>query len=155
MTFTNALQLIDRLERIRMQTFIRIDQTLDDIANRILEDAVMNLKHNKTIDTGHLMSKIFKKRIKACVYAVGVNESEVPYAPYVEFGTRPRSRMPPLESLLLSRKFRDKTRKELFAIAKHIKEHGTKPYPFLGPAWNKWKNEIPKRISQILRLPYP
>jgi len=66
-------------------------------------------------------------------FSVRIVGVDVPYARYVEFGTRPH--MPPVEPLIrwAKRKFKvddEEAKKIGWSVAMTIKKKGTKPHPF-------------------------
>ena len=93
-------------------------------------NARANLDLKGTTNTGRLSQSIevedrpFEKTV-----IVGTN---VHYAPYVEFGTRPH--MPPVEPLVEWAHLKLHDDKVGYAIAKAIAKRGTKPKPFMRPA---------------------
>lgn len=81
------------------------------------------------------------------------------YASYIEYGTDPRERMPPVDAIerWVERKGIAKgknIRSTAFAIARSIQKNGTRPQPFLRPARNEAnvrKNEImQKAVKRVL-----
>ena len=74
------------------------------------------------------------------------------YAEYIEYGTDPRERMPPVDAIerWVKRKGIAKgknIRSTAFAIARSIQKNGTQPHPFLRPA----VNEANVRRDEIMR----
>lgn len=74
------------------------------------------------------------------------------YAEYIEYGTDPRERMPPVDAI--ERWVRRKgiasgkdARGVAFAIARSIQKNGTEPHPFLRPA----RNEADVRKEEIMQ----
>jgi len=112
-----------------------IDQKMDKIAEDVFAKSQSNIVEKGIIDegtllkTGNLNREFLEKTI---VYPV-------PYADIIEFGRLPGS-MPPVEPIKewVMRKLMVTDEKEAnqiaWAIAKDIKENGTVPRPFLGPA---------------------
>jgi len=85
------------------------------------------------------------------------------HARFVEFGTDPREKMPPVDAIErwvvrkgLARKGKA-SRQTAWAIAKYIQKYGTEPHPYLRPAVNEAlvrakefiKDEIKASISEI------
>jgi len=74
------------------------------------------------------------------------------YAEYIEYGTDPRERMPPVDAIerWVKRKgiaSGKDARGVAFAIAKSIQKSGTQPQPFLRPA----RNEADVRKDELIR----
>lgn len=74
------------------------------------------------------------------------------YAEYIEYGTDPRERMPPVDAIerWVKRKGIVKgrnIRSTAFAIARSIQKNGTQPHPFLRPA----VHEANVRRDEIMR----
>lgn len=112
--------------------------------------AKKNLKASGARDEGHLVNSITHDVRTHSAY-VGSN---LEYAPWVEFGTRPH--FPPVDALKgwARRKLGDEN--AAFAIAKKIAKKGTKAKPYLRPALdlnrrninNIFRNEIRKVFSR-------
>lgn len=85
------------------------------------------------VDTGRLRSSI-KIEMFSNGYAARVG-SDVDYAPHIEFGTGPRSKMPPLEPIRQWCRRHNIPQSAAYAIALKIKRNGTPAKPFLFPAY--------------------
>lgn len=112
-------------------------------------------KENVVVDTGRLRSSITTK-VETDRAIVGSN---VKYAPYVEFGTRPH--FPPLSAMQpwARRHGFPAGMRGAFLVARKIAKRGTEAKPFLLPAFNKSAgairrfledaaNEIERRFSR-------
>jgi len=111
-------------------------EKLMEIANEILFRAKVKLIENRSVVFGRLFESGYIEKVGDDEVEVGF---EAPYAGFVEFGTGPRARLPPIEPLKMwaKVKFRldDKEAERVaWAVAKWIKEHGTQPHPFFRPA---------------------
>ena len=106
-------------------------------------------KRNAPVNTGALRRSITIDDSKENVVRVGSN---LKYAPFVEFGTKPH--MPPWEPIeyWVRRKLRIKDKKELqkvtFIIRKKIAVRGTKGQFYLTRAFN----DVKPRIPRVIRL---
>lgn len=153
-----------------------VDLALTDIAVEITQDAIQaapvftgNLRRSITF------TRPYDRRGQRAV-DVGVGggkEGDFRYALAVEYGRQP-GRRPPVDSLKLwverkwgagrvtgssgsktgrgSRRARGRDRdREIesaaFVLARHIGEHGTKPHPFLVPAWRKHIDKMHARLK--------
>jgi len=92
------------------------------------------------VDTGRLKSSITHMWRGGDEVVVGTN---VKYASYVEFGTRPHMIFPREKKAL----YWDGAEHPV----KHVYHPGTKPQPFLRPAYEKYRKMIPKLIKEELR----
>ncbi len=73
---------------------------------------------------------------------IGTN---VKYAPFVEFGTRPHT--PPIEPI---QEWADRKGADAGAVWMSIRKHGTKPHPFLRPAFSEKVGNLIKNIRRYL-----
>ena len=111
------------------------------LVRRVVFDSSLSIqkraKKNCPVDTGRLRSSIEIELL--AVGLVGKIGSAVPYALYVEKGTKPH--FPPTSAL------RGWSRRVIsdeglaYVVARKIAAEGTKAQPFLLPAWN---DEIPR-----------
>lgn len=147
------------LKELNNITEKNIQKLNDDIKNAVIYcmgEAKRNVSRpypQGAVDTGQLMNSItMEERIgeNQISYLVGTN---VNYAPYVEYGTRPH--FPPVQALMewVTRHTRaakgneplfgkSDTRKIAYAIAFTISKRGTAPRPFLRPAFIAAKNKL-------------
>lgn len=148
-------------------------QGLKDFGQAIINQAKDFIDHNDQVasgllrDSGRAVSQP-DKTVDAGFY--------VGYAEYVEYG-RKAGGMPPVDDIIqwLRRKakrrgtnsairsaaaFSGKSEEELrrnaaWAIATSIKKHGTKPHPFLKPAYEMYRNKIDefmqKQINEAVK----
>ena len=111
----------------------------------IASEAKKNVRRNRAIDTGTLRNYILADRSASGERVeAGVVSSKVPYAPYVEFGTKPH--FPPPDAL---EKWAKRHRIPLFPVLLKIAREGTPPRPFLRPAVRKI---FPKLFANIKRI---
>ncbi len=143
----------DKPERDLMDKAFKemVDELMEEICDEILKEAKYNLLENDSIVTGQLEQSGYKRRVRENEWEVGFS---APYAGFVEMGTAPRQKLPPVEKLIQWAKIKfglthDEARRVGWAVAKWIKEHGTKPHPFFRPAIykvvEKYKNLILER----------
>lgn len=104
-------------------------------------------KRRVPTDTGRLKSAIRAEFPKDLEAKIGPTGADVHYGPYVEFGTRPH--FPPV-SALESWARRHKI-PSAFLVARAIGMRGTKPKPFLFPAWESVRPEFKRAIGEIVR----
>lgn len=136
--FKNADRLKKRLRAYNKKVCSNVDKALYQGGLLIAADAKLNC----TVDTGYLRQSIDVKLIKknGKTYAqIGTN---VEYAAFIEFGTRPH--FPPVKTLtpwvlkvvLNNQENYDGEAESIaFAIAKSIAKWGTMAQPFLHPAY--------------------
>lgn len=130
----------------------RSSRVLDGIALDVQGEAKQNISRNKTSVTGALSNSITIRKTPLGARRVGTN---VGYGLYVEFG-RPPGKFPPPDVLerWVKRKLgvSGKAAKGVaFQIAKKISEKGTEAQPFLIPAYNKIKSQMPKKYKHLFR----
>lgn len=102
------------------------------------------------VDTGRLRASISYRLISAGTEVLAVEVgTNVQYAPYVEFGTRPH--FPPPEALKRWAKLHGMKPGAEFAIARKIAVEGTPPKPFLFPALNANKSKIERLVIEAVR----
>lgn len=122
-------KLLQGLERVASAPQ-RVHGALVKTGMVVQANARANLDLKGTTNTGRLSQSIvvddrpFDKSV-----IVGTN---VHYAPYVEFGTRPH--MPPVEPLVEWAHLKLHDDKAGYKIARAIAKRGTKPKPFMRPA---------------------
>lgn len=129
-------RILSKRERIKREVlFTALD---------IQKKAKKNLRSAKAIDEGNLLDSIIVDSVQGGMAAeIG---SIAPYAPYVEFGTRPH--FPPPDAL------EDWARHHGFdsawPICKVIAKRGLKERPYLNPAYEEEKDGFAERIKKIL-----
>lgn len=129
-------KILSKKERIKREVLF----TALDIQSK----AKKKLREQKAIDEGNLINSIVVDPIQGGMVAeIG---SIAPYAPYVEFGTKPH--FPPPDAL------EDWARHHGFdsawPICKVIAKRGLKERPYLGPAYEEEKDGFVRRIKKIL-----
>ncbi|HUM33629.1 MAG TPA: HK97 gp10 family phage protein [Candidatus Saccharicenans sp.] len=129
-------KILSKKERIKREVLF----TALDIQSK----AKKKLREQKAIDEGNLMNSIMVDSIQGGMAAeIG---SIAPYAPYVEFGTRPH--FPPPDAL------EDWARHHGFdsawPICKAIARRGLPERPYLNPAYEEEKDGFVQRIKKIL-----
>lgn len=109
----------------------------------IKSQAQDNARALKAIDSGNLRNSIIAETTRNGLSAeIG---SPLPYAPYVEFGTR--AHFPPMEAL------EDWARKHkipVFLVARAIAKRGLPARPYLNPAFFSIEGEFQDRLKRIL-----
>ena len=133
----------DRMERALKEI---ADEFMEEVAKEILTEAKYNMLEDGSIVTGKLEASGYVKKIEQGDWEVGFS---APYAGFVEYGTGPRAKLPPVNKLAEWAKIKfglpfTEARRVAWAVAHWIKEHGTKPHPFFRPAIykvvDKYKN---------------
>ncbi|MDH7513549.1 MAG: HK97 gp10 family phage protein [Clostridiales bacterium] len=129
-------KILSKKERIKREVLF----TALDIQSK----AKKKLREQKAIDEGYLKNSIVVDTIRGGLAAeIG---SIAPYAPYVEFGTKPH--FPPPDAL------EDWARRHGFdsawPICKVIAKRGLKERPYLSPAYEEEKDGFVQRIKKIL-----
>ncbi|MCX7973743.1 MAG: HK97 gp10 family phage protein [Candidatus Aminicenantes bacterium] len=129
-------KILSRTERIKREVLF----TALDIQSK----AKKKLREQKAIDEGNLKNSIVVDAIQGGMAAeIG---SIAPYAPYVEFGTKPH--FPPPDAL------EDWARHHGFdsawPICKVIAKRGLKERPYLSPSYEEEKDSFVQRIKKIL-----
>lgn len=104
-------------------------------------------KRKVTVDTGRLRSSIHISPRVPYKSSYTLNAG-VDYAAHIEYGTSPH--MPPVSELRDWARRVLKDRDAAFAVASHIRNHGTKAQPFFRPALRQVKKvEVPKFYKQV------
>lgn len=129
-------RILSKKEKIKREVLY----TALDIQNK----AKKKLRSQKAIDEGNLIDSILVDAVQGGMAAeIG---SIAPYAPYVEFGTKPH--FPPPDAL------EDWARHHGFdsawPICKVIAKRGLKERPYLNPAYEEEKEGFIQRIKKIL-----
>jgi len=121
-----------------MPKFIRdaVNEHAFAIADRAKQNITQGpggIASSPAIDTGQLRASI-----KVNTYANGFAKtvgSDVKHAPFIELGTGPRAKFPPLEPIKAWCRRHRIPESAAFLIARKIKERGTPAKPFLFPAY--------------------
>lgn len=134
--------LMKEIERQKSKTAL-IKQEVLASALDIKSQAQDNARALKAIDSGNLRNSIIAETTRNGLSAeIG---SPLPYAPYVEFGTR--AHFPPMEAL------EDWARKHkipVFLVARAIAKRGLPARPYLNPAFFSIEGEFQDRLKRIL-----
>ena len=140
----NILKVTKKLEE-------GVDAGLDDLIDLIFElsqryvpkDESTLQKSAEPIIKGHLRKEIIYRAL---------------HARFVEYGTDPREKMPPVGTIErwivrkgIARKGKA-SRQAAWAIAKFIQTHGTKPQPYLRPAANEALVRAKEFISDEVKV---
>jgi len=132
-----------------------MDNATKDTAYFAIREMKKNLRDNESIYTGRLLNTLQAKRFFPLVWGVGSN---VKYQWYLELGTRPHK--PPLkpiwEWVRLKHKMYGKEGKQAaYPLAKAVQEsieaRGTKPHPFIRPAYEAADREAKKIALKHLK----
>lgn len=100
-------------------------------------------KKHAPVDTGHLRRSLTHRVDGHTVGRFGTN---VPYAPHVEFPTRPH--WPPVAAL---GGWARRHGTNPYAVAAGIARHGTREQPYMRPAVEAVRGEIPAYAAQMMR----
>jgi len=139
---------------------------LKEFGMKIVAQAKANLKSNDSVATG-----LLRNSGRTIAQPDGTVDAGfyANYAEFVEYG-RNRGKMPPVDSIyewvkkkgrkrnsalkaaaVFSGKSEDELAKSAaWAIAKSIAEHGTKPHPFLKPAYEQYRNSIDLFMQNVI-----
>lgn len=119
-----------------------------ETAYEIRDEAQRNIRKHDAFDTGDLYDSI-EVTISPKGLSIGVGSTS-PYAPFVEFGTRPH--FPPLEPIRRWCASRGLPVTAAFPIARKISEVGTPERPFLYPAYKVGIRNHIQRIRKYVKL---
>lgn len=97
------------------------------------------------VDTGRLRASITPDVQVQGDIVLGIVGSNVTYAPYIEYGTRPH--FPPVGALEV---WASRHGMEAYVVARAISRRGTKAQAFLMPAFEKSQSYIERRIGQAV-----
>ena len=163
---------LDRLgmnmEQFQRECFKEAKEGLKNLGQRIITNAQANLKRKKLVGK---ISTGYVKRSNTIASGALVNSGAVKegsdntimagfpmkYAYYVEYGRRPGGYPPFAEIYEWIRKkhipvWDDKEARNIaFAIRHSIGENGTKPSPFLRPAYEKNKGLIERFVAKTVK----
>lgn len=123
----------------------------------VIEDAKVNLLQNHSIVTGLLRASGNVQKVDDETLEVGFFDTtnREGYAAYVEYGRR-AGRFPPLQNLAAwaYKKFSLKDWRAAnalgFQVARKIAREGSQPHPFFGPALEKNKENIVRRVQDAI-----
>lgn len=165
MTNGGSIQLVgldrlrETLKRLGPGAFDAAMDGLEEGAMNIVADAQVNLRNNGSNATGLLsQSGHVERKRRASELIAGFFDTtnrNSGYALYLENGRR-AGKMPPPDEMeeYAYKKLRIRDRKEAraagWALAKHIAKWGTQPHPFFGPAVEKNKRTIAKKVQDAL-----
>lgn len=116
------------------------DEAVKVATLRAAVDCEREAKLRCPVDMGHLRASI-RYRTTDDGYGADVY-TDVSYAAYVEYGTRPH--MPPVDAL---RAWAATKGMSPWALAMHIKKYGTREHPYMRPAWDATK---PKYLADLV-----
>lgn len=111
---------------------------------RAAVDCEREAKLRCPVDFGHLRSSI-KYRLTEDGYGADVY-TDVSYAAYVEYGTRPH--MPPVSAL---EGWAARHGVSPWALAMHIKKFGTREHPYMRPAWELVRESYYRDLVEAMR----
>ncbi len=114
--------------------------------DRSVKQVEAKAKEKAPVDRGRLRSSI-RSFTRQVPQPRGIVRAGVPYAPYVEFGTRPH--WPPLSAMQpwARRHGFPAGRVGAFLVARAIARHGTKPQPYMEPALKESEDDINKFLD--------
>lgn len=132
-----------------------VDSIIVGRLNEAKYDAIDALKYNDNIATHELAHEKSFEIVKTKGGQLTTSwylTNTAPHAPYVERGTRPHR--PPLEALInyVVIKY-GKSKRAAFPIAEkiqaEIEKSGTKPYPFMRPAFEQMRVKLKKDLRRF------
>jgi len=149
-------QLEDGLKKIDIwggRVHDALGQSLIIGALMIERDAKQNTNSNS--DSGTLMRSISPTALKLEGESLSISVGPtVKYAPNLEYGSSPHTTSTNseefVESITLWGKRKGLDDYEIFQLIKHIRKYGTKPHPFLGPAYYSNIEKIKLMIKTAL-----
>lgn len=128
--------------------------TLPVILRNAMRDRVESAAAMKCpVDTGTLRASIktviAKDSSDEVVITIGTNKA---YAPHVEFGTGAHQKLAGHDEFVeaITRWASRHSVDELDDLIGHIQKHGTKPHPFLRPAWDEGKGKLLDDVKRDL-----
>jgi HK97 gp10 family phage protein len=75
--------------------------------------------------------------------------SQANYSKAVEFGSKPHT--PPLEEIVKWAVFRGMSKEDGARVWHHIRKYGTKPHPFMAPAFAMYKDDVARLVRNAVR----
>jgi hypothetical protein len=134
-------QIEEMAERKKEKVIQEVDLALHRGAMNIHADAVLLAP----VNIGELRRKTYMAKMDVCHYTVG---NRLPYALPVEFGSRAHT--PPIDAI--KEYARDIGREEdWFKIWNGIRKNGTRPQPFMRPAFFKNESAIRAKVKTAVR----
>jgi len=166
---------LQRAGKLNERTWKPLHQAMQESVNQIEAQAKQNVTGNNSIASGELRKGITNEvqyqphALVGIVSAHAEGSNNYNYAPAVEYGTRPH--WPPIAPLVewaklkhLAGVYSVKTRRRLgsksrkatenyslaYAVQRKIARHGTKPRPFMEPAFNSKKAEVVRLFRRAI-----
>jgi len=124
-------RLTEALEAASKQSGTTTQQVLIQASNQILAE----MEALVPVKTGKLRRSLSIK-VESSKVIIGPNETQAPYAGYVEFGTRPHEILPKKGKYLVF----TVGGKKVFATK--VNHPGTQPQPYVKPAFEKWVDSL-------------
>ena len=130
--------VINKLDKVTENLSAGLYNALQEAGEIVRKDAVMNIRNNKSVDTGRLMGSI-TVNVEGNTAEIGTN---VEYAPYVEFGTGTKG----------DKSVAHTTRKSwtYYSGGQFFTTSGHAPQPFLVPAFKNNRDKIKQLIRQAV-----
>lgn len=128
----DVTRLAEALRTTAAQAGITTQQVLIQSSNQILADMMVRVPVKTGKLRGSLGVKVMSDRV-----VIGPDASIAPYAPYVEFGTKPHEIKPKSPGGVLVFKMNGKT-----VFARKVHHPGTQPQPFVIPAFEAWVDSL-------------
>lgn len=131
----DVYKIAEALRRSGRDSHATTQRTLIESANFLLTEMEIRVP----VDSGQLRDSLAVTVVGSTV-RVGPN---VPYASYVEFGTRPHDIRPKSEGGVLRFQMGGQT-----VFAKVVHHPGTKPQPFVRPAFEAWVDSLGTDVAE-------
>lgn len=130
--------VINKLDKMTENLSAGLYNALQEAGEVVRKDAVLNIRNNRSVDTGRLMGSI-TANVKGNSAEIGTN---VEYAPYVEFGTGAKG----------DKSVAHTTRKSwtYYSGGQFFTTSGQPPKPFLVPALKDNRDKIKQLIRQAV-----
>lgn len=128
----DVTRLAEALRRTAQQSGITTHQVLVQASNQILAEMQVRVP----VKTGRLRGSLGIKVMSDKVI-IGPNVNQAPYAPYVEFGTKPHDIKPKKAGGVLV--FTMNGQK---VFARKVHHPGTRAQPFVVPAFEAWVDSL-------------
>ena len=141
--------------KLSKQIIKAMDNAAKEAAYTAEREMKKNIKQNKSVYTGRLWDSMRSEQIRPMVWGVG---SQVKYQWYLEYGTRPHR--PPFKPIFEWARLKNKLYGEsgkakayllAKAVMKTIETKGTKPHPFIRPAFETVKGQFSLIIEKHLK----
>lgn len=151
-------EVLKALDRADKEVRSAAMKGLEEGGMNIIEDAMVNLRHNGSVVTGFLRRSGRVQKVNDTSLDVGffdTTNKNSGYALYVEYGRR-SGKFPPLDEIVqwVKTKFslKDKDARSVgFLVARKIAQEGSKPHPFFGPAVQKNHESILRAVRNALQ----